>query len=50
MKDKNMSVDDFYSRIRENAEITFEALLKEIRFLEMWSVIKQGKERIKARF
>ena len=29
MKDKNMSVDDFYSRIRENAEITFEALLKE---------------------
>ena len=29
MRDKNMSVDDFYSRIRENAEITFEAMLKE---------------------
>ena len=29
MKGNNMRVDDFYSRIKENGEITFEALLKE---------------------
>ena len=51
MKDKNMSVDDFYSRIRENAEITFEALLKErLGFWKCGQLLNKAKKELRQGF
>jgi hypothetical protein len=51
MRNKNMSVDDFYSRIRENAEITFEALLKErLGFFKCGQLLNKAKLQLKQSF
>jgi len=51
MRNKNMSVDEFYSRIRENAEITFEALLKErLGFYKCGQLLNKAKLQLKQGF
>ena len=51
MKGKNMSVDDFYSRIKENAEITFEALLKErMGFWKCGQLLNKAKKELRQGF
>ena len=51
MKDKNMSVDEFYSRIRENAEITFEAMLKErLGFWKCGQLLNKAKSELRQGF
>ena len=51
MKKKNMSVDDFYSRIKENAEITYEAMLKErMGFWKVGQLLNKAKKQLRQGF
>jgi len=51
MKNKNMSVDDFYSRIKENTEITYEAMLKErMGFWKVGQLLNKAKKELRQGF
>ena len=51
MRNKNMSVDEFYTRIRENADITFELLLKErLGFYKCGQLLNKAKLQLKQGF
>jgi hypothetical protein len=51
MRNRNMSIDEFYNRIRENADITFEALLKErLGFYKCGQLLNKAKLQLKQSF